>query len=286
MEITDSFLPPYKQNHALAIHLVSPTFGHLPIDLVNTYSLTHRKSYYFFLLMLQGTIHQGVDLQQYEITNNELLFVLPHQIHQLPLKNEGMSYFKIGFDQSCLARLPKQYPFLINPLNRQKIAFSESIAGRLHSIFEILLDLLKEPNTDPELILAHLNSLLTEINAAYLAGEKNPADDKLSQFICFKRHIENNLTEQLSIQQIAQKLGLNTNSLYHLVKHYCGLSPKEYITNRLMLEAKRRLYYGESISIKELAYGLGFNDPDYFSRLFKKTTGQTLRSFTQDLSGN
>ena len=52
-----------------------------------------------------------------------------------------------------------------------------------------------------------------------------------------------------------------------------------------MPEAKRRLYYAES-SIKELAYDLGFNDPDYFSRLFKKVTGQTIAAFVQDLSGN
>ncbi len=53
-----------------------------------------------------------------------------------------------------------------------------------------------------------------------------------------------------------------------------------------MLEAKRRLYYSEDPSIKELAYELGFNDPEYFSRLFKKETGKTIATFVQDLSGN
>ncbi|WP_236049715.1 helix-turn-helix domain-containing protein [Hymenobacter negativus] len=51
-----------------------------------------------------------------------------------------------------------------------------------------------------------------------------------------------------------------------------------------MLEAKRRLYYSHG-SIKELAYDLGFNDLEYFSRLFKKTTGQTVSMYMQDLSG-
>ncbi|MEJ0057659.1 MAG: helix-turn-helix domain-containing protein [Bacteroidota bacterium] len=74
--------------------------------------------------------------------------------------------------------------------------------------------------------------------------------------------------------------------MYSIVKHYSGLSPKEFITNRLMLEAKRRLYYSEDPSIKELAYELGFNDPEYFSRLFKKETGKTIATFVQDLSGN
>jgi len=55
------------------------------------------------------------------------------------------------------------------------------------------------------------------------------------------------------------------------------------MNNRLILEAKRRLYYSES-SIKELAFDLGFNDPEYFSRLFKKVTGKTITMFVQDLS--
>jgi AraC-like DNA-binding protein len=56
------------------------------------------------------------------------------------------------------------------------------------------------------------------------------------------------------------------------------------MTNRLILEARRRLYYGHRSSVKELAFELGFNDPDYFSRLFKKVTGQTVAAFFQDLS--
>ena len=66
------------------------------------------------------------------------------------------------------------------------------------------------------------------------------------------------------------------------------MSPKEFVTNRLILEAQRRLFYSET-SVKELAYELGFNDPDYFSKLFKKTTGKSVKQFVesiQDLSGN
>jgi AraC-like DNA-binding protein len=53
-----------------------------------------------------------------------------------------------------------------------------------------------------------------------------------------------------------------------------------------MLEAQRILFYEKSTG-KELAYELGFADPDYFSRLFKKYTGKTISKFLiyiQDLS--
>lgn len=286
MSNIESFFHLFKQNYKLPIRLISPTFGHLPAEIANVYSLTQRKTYYFFFFMLDGVAQHGVDLQQFDIKNNELLFILPHQIHRLPSTKQGSDYYKLGFDDDCLSLLPKQYPFLINPFNRQKIQFTSSVAARLKSIFETLLGLLSEMDTDPELILAHLNSLLTEINAAYFSTDKNPADEKLSQYIRFKLFVENNLADHPTIIDIAEKLALNTNSLYNIVKHYSGLSPKEFITNRLILEAKRRLCYSESSSIKELAYELGFNDPEYFSRLFKKVTGKTITMFIQDLSGN
>lgn len=117
-------------------------------------------------------------------------------------------------------------------------------------------------------------------------ADKSPTDGKLSKYIGFSQYLEDNLSDHTTIRGIAEKLSLNTNSLYNIVKHYSGLSPKEFIINRLILEAKRRLYYAESPSVKELAYELGFNDPEYFSRLFKKETGQTMAAFVQDLSGS
>lgn len=282
----ESFLNRYKQNNKLPIRLISPAFGHLPPEIVAKYGFTHRKTYYFLFFMLQGHTQHYVDLQLFDIKDSELLFILPHQIHSLPGAKHGTDYFKLGFDEVCLSLLPKQYPFLINPFNKQKIQFGSSAVARLKAIFGMLLELLRAMDTDPELILAHLNSLLTEINAAYFAMDKIPADGKLSKYIRFKSFVENNLSDQPTIRDIAEKLALNTNSLYYIVKHYSGLSPKEFITNRLVLEAKRRLYYSESSSIKELAYQLGFNDPEYFSRLFKKTTGKTIPMFVQDLSGN
>ena len=139
-------------------------------------------------------------------------------------------------------------------------------------------------DTDPELILAHLNCLLTEINSAYSTGDKKLADDKLTKYIRFKVFVENNLTDHPTIKGIAEELALSTDSLYQLVKYYSGHSPKEFVTNRLILEARRRMYYGERSSVKELAFELGFNDPDYFSRLFKKVTGKTVAEFFQNLS--
>ena len=274
----------FSQNDQLPIRIVSADFGHLASEAAAKYGLTHRLQYYFFLFVVEGNSSHGVDLDKFEIGKHELLFSLPHQIQEFTNAGHGIDYYKLGFDEECISRLPRQYPFLLNPLNQQKIRFAPAAAMRLQAIFKILLDLLCTSDTDPELILAHLNSLLTEINTAYFASDKKPADDRLEKFIGFKVFVENNLTDHPTITHIAQELAVSTDTLYQIVKDYSGLSPKEFITNRLILEARRRLYYGERSSVKELAFELGFNDPDYFSRLFKKVTGKTVARFFQDLS--
>lgn len=275
MQDTSPFLNSLRQHEQLAIRVASNTFGHLPKEIAALYSQPHRKTHYFFQLVLRGRARHSADLRQIDISEGQMIFLLPHQIHQLSANKLKSEFFKMSFDQDCLSMLPKQFPFLINPLNDQTIQFGKDALQRVKFIFEILIQLLQTRNMATELILAHLNSLLTEFDNAYFLkpGREHTTGDKLSKYIQFKLIVEKDLTAQPSVQLIAERLALNTNGLYHIVKQYSGLSPKGYITNRLILEAQRRLHYGES-SIKELAFDLGFNDPDYFSRLFKKVTGK------------
>jgi AraC family transcriptional activator of pobA len=253
--------------------------------------LPHRLTFYFFVFMDSGSLSYGVDLQDIALSEGQLLFALPNQMFKPPTKTGNLEYFKLGFDENTLALLPQQFPFLVNPLNIQTINFDSSAKKRVKKVFEILNQILysDKQQADTEIILAHLNTLLTEFNNAYFKNTRqgNISSPKLSKYIEFKLVIEKHLTEQHSINTIAGKLALTSNSLYGIVKEFSGISPKEFITNRLMAEAQRKLHYSK-LSVKELAYDLGFNDPDYFSRLFKKSTGKSVSEFLasqQDLSG-
>jgi AraC family transcriptional regulator, transcriptional activator of pobA len=288
-----AYLRLLKQHEKLAIRVSSQAYGRLPPDIEEKYLRPHRKQHYFFLFVIRGSSFHLVDLQPQTVRDGELLFVLPHQIHQLqpyaktPEGENGrseMEYYKMSFDQTCLSLLPRPFPFLVNPLNNQRIHFGEKTAHRAGVLFGLLSQLLLEAQTPTELVLAHLSSLLTEIDLAYFSqvAEAAPKRGNLSKFIQFKLLIEAELTEQASIETIASRLAVNSNSLYTLVKQFSGLSPKAFITSRLILEAQRRLYYSEA-SVKELAFDLGFNDPDYFSRLFRKVTGKSVAGFLAEI---
>jgi len=293
MQETKGLLNDIKQHDKLAIRVNSNSNNDLPDEVMKMLTQPHRKSNYFFVFVEKGSLTHKVDLNDLTITNGQLFFVLPNQIHSVPAqKKEDKEYFKMSFDQNCLSLLPKQFSFLINPLNSQIISFDSDSRQRVKMLFEILDKILHSDNSqrDAEIILAHLNSLLTELNNAYFksAVKEKSEPNKLSKYIEFQMAVETHLTEQHSVDTIANNLSVTTNNLYNIVKEFSGVSPKEFITNRLMLEAQRKLFYSET-SVKELAYELGFSDPDYFSKLFKKNTGKSVTQFVesiQDLSGN
>ncbi|WP_316634055.1 AraC family transcriptional regulator [uncultured Flavobacterium sp.] len=293
MQETKGLIQQVKLHSKIAIRVSTNSNNNLPDDIMKILTQPHRKANFFFVFVESGSVTHKVDLEDLTITDGQLFFILPNQIHAAPEKvKDNPKYFKMSFDQNCLSLLPKQFSFLLNPLNSQIVSFDNTSGQRTKMLFEILNSILnaEENEKDGEVILAHLNSIMTEINTAYFKNvvKENVLPDRLSKYIDFKTAVETRLTEQLSINTIADNLAITTNLLYNIVKEFSGVSPKEFITNRLMLEAQRKLHYSKS-SVKELAYELGFNDPDYFSRLFKKTTGKSISNYLadiQDLSGS
>lgn len=85
-------------------------------------------------------------------------------------------------------------------------------------------------------------------------------------------HIRESLESDLSIQQIAEDLGVSYSNFRKLFKEYTGLSPATYQQELRLLRAKELLTTTE-YSIKEIAYRLNFESPDYFSAKFKAKMG-------------
>lgn len=279
------------QNNKLKIKINSNENPYQSADLQQKFLQPRKLTSYFIVLIAHGSVTYKLDLQEITLTEGHLLFAMPNQVFTPPCKADNLKYFKLLFDENTLALLPQQFPFLVNPSNAQTIIFDNAARQRVSTGFEILNQLLHidKNQTDTEIILAYLNALLVELNSAYFKNKEpiNILNPNLSKFIEFKLVVETHLTEQPSINTIAEKLALTTNSLYRIVKEYSGISPKDFFTTRLMIEAQRKLHYS-NLSVKELAYELGFNDPDYFSRLFKKCTGKSIREVLetrQDLSG-
>ena len=92
------------------------------------------------------------------------------------------------------------------------------------------------------------------------------------------KYIHKNIYDDIDIDDLADIACVTKPYLIRLFKRYMAVSPLQYI-NRKKIERAELYLLTEDISIKELAYTLGFSDHSYFIRLFKKITGKTPQEY-------
>lgn len=287
---TKGLLSKLSQHSKLNIAISAPHA--MPGELDHKVTFPHRMAAYLFVFMIKGRSVHSIDMETVSLEEGTALFVLPHQVHCIPAGWEtAEACYKLAFDEAVLSLLPQSFDFLLNPFNNQLISFSAADQARVEAALQPLIQLLNSTAPDAgALLLAHLNALLAELNYCYFSNTTaNPqAGEGLSTFLDFKRLSDQRFRQQPSVTELAAALAVSENKLYTVVKKFTGHSPKEYLIQRTMLEAQRLLFYRQG-SAKEISYELGFSDPDYFYRLFKRSTGKTVSQFltaARDLSGN
>lgn len=102
-----------------------------------------------------------------------------------------------------------------------------------------------------------------------LCVKNNLANDYISHAIAY---IQQNFSQQLSVEEIAGEVGISPSYLYTLFKQELGISPISYLNNTKLSHACMQLEYTE-LSISDIAKACGIYDQYYFSKLFKKKYG-------------
>ena len=118
----------------------------------------------------------------------------------------------------------------------------------------------------------YLYQILHELQKAH-KSEIDPNADyaKIAKGISY---LENDNDQTLSIEQLAETCGVSTNTFRRLFNSYAGASPIEFRLRQKILRAKQ-LLEAENFTVSEISDMLGFSDVSYFSRIFKKKTGQS-----------
>ncbi|WP_142453495.1 AraC family transcriptional regulator [Gracilimonas mengyeensis] len=83
------------------------------------------------------------------------------------------------------------------------------------------------------------------------------------------QYMQEHIDQSITIEELAHHLNYSASYLYSLFKEATGYSPINYFNHLKIQKACRYLSFTD-MSIKEISFELGFNDPYYFSRLFKK----------------
>jgi len=92
--------------------------------------------------------------------------------------------------------------------------------------------------------------------------------------------VEQNMTNyNLSVDLLAEKIGLSKSSLFRKVKGLTGLSPNEFVTQIKMNRAAELLKNNKGMRISDVAHESGYNDARYFSTTFKKFFGKSPKDY-------
>jgi len=151
------------------------------------------------------------------------------------------------------------------------------------ALLELLRTSAEQSVTDPsplrQAALAHaLAVLLVDLTLVVPPDGASPMRPTHEAYGWFRDHIEEHFESWHQVGQYADRLGYSTRTLNRLARQNTGLSAKQLIDERVVLEAKRRLSHADG-SVAELAEQLGFDDASNFSSWFRRHTGTTPAAF-------
>jgi AraC-like DNA-binding protein len=251
----------------------------------------HRHNYYTVIWSFTATGKHIIDFKEYPILPNHIFFVSPEQVHQV-ITNPSPTGYVILFTPEFLEKNSIREDFISNlklfrksdetpplPLTEKMIVSLKSFADNMLSAFN------SENDMRLETIGAYLKLFLIECNGhCSLFPDTNTQTIEVGKNIVknFKLTVEKHYAKWHQVKDYAETLNVTPNYLNEVIKSAMNISAKEYIQNRITLEAKRMATFTEKSS-KEIGFDLGFEDPSHFSKFFKSNSGISIQEFKESI---
>ena len=241
------------------------------------------KSYIKVLYLPKG-YRLKVDFKFYSTERPSLFFVSPNQF--LQIEDFGMEPGHLIFynrDFYCIQIHDDEVAcdgLLFNNIhNMPMISIAEEEAAFINYLFtQIKEEFELNESSQEEMLRTYLKQLFIKSTRLWkkqhLDGVTIQQTNELEFFRRFTLLVEKHYKEKHGVADYADLLLMAAKTLTHKFKRLNLPQPNDVIKNRLILEAKRLLVH-TSLSAKEIAYQLGYEDPAYFSRLFQLKTGES-----------
>ncbi|MGN6416580.1 MAG: AraC family transcriptional regulator [Pseudobacter sp.] len=263
-------------------------FGHY-LEAHKDLFFPHKHSFYHLVYFTEVIGSHSIDFINFPAEPGQIYFMTPGQVHAWHFKSKAEGYiinFSDNYIHSLLmnARYLDQFSFFSGNAAEQVVQIPARERKGVEQLLEIIL---KEDKAGGELkddfIRTAMIQLFIQVNRLMLPKEKAPAASYNSVLLKnFQKLIELHFREKKLTRDYAAMLFVTPNHLNALSKHVTGKPAGELIRDRIVLEAKR-LLVNAGMSIAELAAELGFEDNSYFTKFFRKYTGQTPESFRKSI---
>jgi len=252
----------------------------------------HMHGFFEIIWFQEGEGVHLVDFNEYPVFPGTVFFISPGQIHSFDKShNQEGIVMKICAD-------------LLNDLN---LGESTYIRYNVFNAFD-QLPFIKISDNDTMSLLAITEAMKAELNEVGSLGHKdylshlislfilrvqrnniqtntqtlNPVKVSNKTFLSFRRLLEENYRKVHTVKEYATMLHVTSKTLTQYTNECSSYSPLEIINNRIALEARRLLRYS-TLSVKEIAFYLGFDDPSYFVKFFKRMIGQSPADYREEL---
>ncbi len=247
----------------------------------------HRTNFYHVFLFENCHLTHYVDFNAIKIEPYTLLFIDKDRVHHFDqlLNYEG---YVLIFTQDFFCTTDSDTKFLRSSIlfndltDKLTIKLDRIVFEKFSKICDNITDELRLPidNSTPVLLknLLHNFLLLAERQKRKHGFTELKKGAELDYTLMFRDLLESNYTKLKSVNDYSKIICISEKRLGLATGKVLGKTPKEIISDRVLLEAKRLLVH-TNLTIKEIGLKLGFGDPAYFVRYFKKNTETTPLEF-------
>lgn len=253
-------------------------------------SIPHVHTFYEIIWFEESGGHHSVDFQDYEVEADSIFFLSPGQVHHFDgvTRHKGIllkfctDFLKANRDESdAFIRYGLFDTFDAAPYH----ITTPDIKQQLHQLTGHMEQEMAHPQA-----FGHLDMLrsLTRIFLTLVQrhGQRQHVMElggtrpSLRLFAQFRHLLEQEYDHLHTVGDYATRLNVSDKTLSNSLSECSGKTPLAFINDRIILEAKRMLRYSD-LMVKEIAYNLGYDDPSYFVKFFKRQTGYLPTDFRE-----
>jgi len=227
----------------------------------------------------KGTLY--VDDKEYQIAKNDFFYIeADAMIRYVADENDPWEYRWVSFLGSQVKSILSQTQISVqNPvLHYDKDDVLLEYFVRMNNASQ-----LEAPGRRHLMMLGEMYLMLGKLIEEFPSTAQDDIDMGKEYTMRALKLIRYRYTSSCTINELSKSLGLNRTYLYKLFMKYVGMSPTDYI-EKLRISHACELFKQENMSISEAGKLVGYNDPFYFSRVFKKVMGKSPREYEKSIT--
>ncbi|MBR5657447.1 MAG: AraC family transcriptional regulator [Prevotella sp.] len=235
---------------------------------------------YQLLYLTEGEgIFESTNQRPIRIKEGDLFLLFPGEWHTYhPLPSRGWKSYWIGFKgRNVDDRVRAGFLSPTKPIYH--VGFSSDL---VHLYDEAMKTAREEAAYSQQTLAGIVNHL---VGLMYSLERNRVLNKDLGHVDMVNRarlRIRESLESDLTIQQVAEEMGISYSNFRKLFKEFTGIAPAMY-QQELRLQRAKEMLSTTDMSIKEIAYRLNFESPDYFSSKFRMKTGRKPSDFRQEM---